>query len=164
MWNYIEIIQWGVSLISYQPWCSKLFLVLGFTFILIQWYTLFAGLASKVARKDSLARFLENRPDQKDLENRNILHTSSEDEASTDRHDKVVKLGRKLSMRPTAEELENRNILHHGMLGFYSCCGVINAYSTYCPANENGFGITCMFWMLWYYRILHYGNANIMYH
>ena len=78
-----------------------------------------AGLASKVARKDSLARFLENRPDQKDLENRNILHTSSEDEASTDRHDKVVKLGRKLSMRPTAEELENRNILHHGILGFY---------------------------------------------
>ena len=100
-------------------WRQQLFLVLGLTFILIQWYTLLAGLASKVARKDSLARFLENRPDQKDLENRNILHTSSEDEASTDRHDKVVKLGRKLSMRPTAEELENRNILHHGMLGFY---------------------------------------------
>lgn len=73
-----------------------------------------AGLASKVARKDSLARFLENRPDQKDLEERNILHSTSDNADGADRADKATKLGRKLSMRPTAEELENRNILHHG--------------------------------------------------
>ncbi|XP_067935371.1 phosphatase and actin regulator 2-like isoform X2 [Watersipora subatra] len=71
------------------------------------------GLASKVARKDSLARFLENRPDQRELEDRNILHATPEDTIISHRHENVVKLGRKLSMRPTAEELENRNILHH---------------------------------------------------
>lgn len=76
----------------------------------------FAGLASKVARKDSLARFLENRPDQRELEQRNILHSTPEDTISAHRHENVVKLGRKLSMRPTAEELENRNILHHGRI------------------------------------------------
>lgn len=72
----------------------------------------FPGLAAKVARNDSLARFLENRPDQKELEEKNILHKSSEEEITSDRHEKAIKLGRKLSMRPTAEELEQRNILH----------------------------------------------------
>jgi len=69
-------------------------------------------LAARLARKDSLSRFLENRPQEQDLVEKNILHNYDESSKQEDRKDTAVKLGRKLSMRPTQEELEQRNILH----------------------------------------------------
>ncbi|PVD23754.1 hypothetical protein C0Q70_17027 [Pomacea canaliculata] len=71
-----------------------------------------SSLASKVARQDSLARFLSNRPTQRDLVDKNIIPSHSEQEKADLREQIGSKLTRRLSLRPTAEELENRNILH----------------------------------------------------
>jgi len=69
-------------------------------------------LAAKVARQDSLAKFLNNRPDKTDLIERNIIHYKSEEERLADRKIIGNKLNRRLSLRPSAEELEQKNILH----------------------------------------------------
>jgi len=79
-------------------------------------FVLCVGLASKVERKDSLARFLNNRPQRKELVEKNILPTKSEEEKAEDRREIGSKLFRRLSMRPTVEELEQKNILHGGHL------------------------------------------------
>uniref|UniRef100_T1J084 Phosphatase and actin regulator n=1 Tax=Strigamia maritima TaxID=126957 RepID=T1J084_STRMM len=68
-------------------------------------------LANKVARKDSLAFKLSNRPDLQDLIDRNIIHLQSEKERQETREALGVRLIRRLSLRPTQEELEQRNIL-----------------------------------------------------
>ncbi|XP_064624246.1 phosphatase and actin regulator 1-like isoform X3 [Lineus longissimus] len=77
----------------------------------IKW-TLFPGWASKVARRDSLAKFLSNRPPKSELECRNILPSKSDQEKLREREVVGQKLTRRLSLRPSAEELESRNILH----------------------------------------------------
>ena len=97
-----------------------------------------------MARKDSLARFLENRPDQKELENRNILHSTPEDAISANRHQNVVKLGRKLSMRPTAEELENRNILHHGKLSSLATRISLYEHCSSCSSRDLNDNLLCV--------------------
>ncbi|XP_070196011.1 phosphatase and actin regulator 1-like isoform X2 [Littorina saxatilis] len=71
-----------------------------------------SSLASKVARQDSLARFLSNRPTMQDLEEKNIIPVQSEQEKADIREKIGSKLTRRLSLRPTLEELENRNIIH----------------------------------------------------
>lgn len=68
-------------------------------------------LAVKVARKESLALKLSNRPDRRELIERNILRVQSENERRESREAVGVKLIRRLSLRPTQEELEQRNIL-----------------------------------------------------
>ncbi|RUS80962.1 hypothetical protein EGW08_011282 [Elysia chlorotica] len=70
------------------------------------------SLAAKVARNDSLARFLESRPSKVELEAKNIIPIQSETEKKELREAIGSKLTRRLSLRPTQEELENRNILH----------------------------------------------------
>ncbi|KAL8570742.1 hypothetical protein ACOMHN_039176 [Nucella lapillus] len=71
-----------------------------------------SSLANKVARQDSLARFLSNRPSKTELEEKNIIPAHSEREKADIREIIGSKLTRRLSLRPTFEELENRNILH----------------------------------------------------
>ncbi|KAL4236811.1 hypothetical protein ACF0H5_005198 [Mactra antiquata] len=71
-----------------------------------------SSLAAKVARQDSLARFLSNRPSRQELEAKNIIPNKSEDEIHQDRQAIGSKLIRRLSLRPSQEELEQRNILH----------------------------------------------------
>ncbi|XP_067677490.1 phosphatase and actin regulator 1-like isoform X2 [Haliotis asinina] len=71
------------------------------------------GLAAKVARQDSLARFLNNRPSRRELIEKNIIPNKSENEKQTDREAIGSKLTRRLSLRPTPEELEQRNILYN---------------------------------------------------
>ncbi|OQR68895.1 hypothetical protein BIW11_12611, partial [Tropilaelaps mercedesae] len=70
-------------------------------------------LQAKIARKDSLALKLAQRPDKQELIERNILKDESyfRDRAAT-REALSGKLTRRLSLRPTAEELEQRNILY----------------------------------------------------
>ena len=68
-------------------------------------------LAAKLARKDSLALKLSQRPDRNELIERNILRNVSDDERQIDRKAIGAKLIRRLSLRPSAEELEDRNIL-----------------------------------------------------
>ena len=68
-------------------------------------------LAAKVVRKESLARLLRERPREKELLERNILISISEEMRRNDRSIVSVRLNRRLSLRPTAEELEQRNIL-----------------------------------------------------
>ncbi|CAG0897595.1 unnamed protein product [Darwinula stevensoni] len=68
-------------------------------------------LATKIARKDSLAIKLALRPDKQALIERNILHDVSERERQETKEEIGAKLGRRLTLRPTAEELEQRNIL-----------------------------------------------------
>ncbi|XP_064606443.1 phosphatase and actin regulator 4-like isoform X2 [Liolophura sinensis] len=70
-------------------------------------------LAAKVARQDSLARFLSNRPSHRELVEKNIIPVKSEAEKIEDRHAIGTKLTRRLSLRPSPEELEQRNILHN---------------------------------------------------
>lgn len=49
-------------------------------------YIIISGsLAAKVARQDSLARFLSNRPSRQELEAKNIIPNKSEDEIHQDR-------------------------------------------------------------------------------
>ncbi|XP_040285178.1 phosphatase and actin regulator 2 isoform X2 [Bufo bufo] len=68
-------------------------------------------LASKIRRRDTLAIKLGNRPTKKDLEDKNILPRSSEEERQELWQQIGTKLVRRLSQRPTSEELEQRNIL-----------------------------------------------------
>ena len=68
-------------------------------------------LAAKLARKDSLALKLSQRPDRQELIERNILRNVSDEERRIDRTAIGAKLIRRLSLRPSAEELEDRNIL-----------------------------------------------------
>uniref|UniRef100_A0A2I3HUB2 Phosphatase and actin regulator n=1 Tax=Nomascus leucogenys TaxID=61853 RepID=A0A2I3HUB2_NOMLE len=65
-----------------------------------------SALASKIRRRDTLAIKLGNRPSKKELEDKNILQRTSEEERQEIRH----KLNQ-VSQRPTTEELEQRNIL-----------------------------------------------------
>lgn len=71
------------------------------------------SLGAKVARHDSLARFLNNRPSRRELVEKNIIPTKTEKEKQEDREAIGTKLTRRLSLRPTPEELEQRNILHN---------------------------------------------------
>ncbi|XP_069954547.1 uncharacterized protein [Cherax quadricarinatus] len=68
-------------------------------------------LATKVARRDSLAQKLKCRPNKQDLIDRNIIPVQSENDRKEFREAIGAKLTRRLSLRPTAEELEERNIL-----------------------------------------------------
>ena len=71
-------------------------------------------LAEKLARKDSLALKLSQRPPRQELIERNILHWQADDDERNRRIDRTAigaKLIRRLSLRPSAEELEERNIL-----------------------------------------------------
>ncbi|KAK9411639.1 phosphatase and actin regulator 2 [Crotalus adamanteus] len=70
-----------------------------------------SSLASKIHRRDTLAIKLGNRPSKKELEDKNILPRTSEEERQEIRHQIGTKLVRRLSQRPTSEELEQRNIL-----------------------------------------------------
>ncbi|KAM9655973.1 phosphatase and actin regulator 2 isoform 3-T3 [Morphnus guianensis] len=70
-----------------------------------------SSLASKIRRRDTLAIKLCNRPSKKELEDKNILQRTSEEERQEIRHQIGTKLVRRLSQRPTTEELEQRNIL-----------------------------------------------------
>ncbi|BFY99667.1 hypothetical protein BsWGS_02707 [Bradybaena similaris] len=74
------------------------------------------SLAAKVARNDSLARFLESRPSKNELVAKNIIPAQTETEKKELREAIGTKLTRRLSLRPTQEELENRNILHQQTL------------------------------------------------
>ncbi|XP_052688479.1 phosphatase and actin regulator 4-like isoform X3 [Crassostrea angulata] len=71
-----------------------------------------SSLAAKVARQDSLARFLRNRPTRIELVEKNIIQEKSSTQKVEDRNAIGSKLIRRLSLRPTQEELEQRNILH----------------------------------------------------
>ncbi|XP_077495854.1 phosphatase and actin regulator 2 isoform X9 [Amblyomma americanum] len=68
-------------------------------------------LAAKIARKDSLALKLAQRPDRQELIDKNILQMQSDRERQESREAVGNKLTRRLSLRPTPEELEQRNIL-----------------------------------------------------
>uniref|UniRef100_A0A8C9HY65 Phosphatase and actin regulator n=1 Tax=Piliocolobus tephrosceles TaxID=591936 RepID=A0A8C9HY65_9PRIM len=70
-----------------------------------------SALASKIRRRDTLAIKLGNRPSKKELEDKNILQRTSEEERHEIRQQIGTKLVRRLSQRPTTEELEQRNIL-----------------------------------------------------
>ncbi|GAB1294917.1 Phosphatase and actin regulator [Apodemus speciosus] len=70
-----------------------------------------SALASKIRRRDTLAIKLGNRPSKKELEDKNILQRTSEEERQELRQQIGSKLVRRLSQRPTTEELEQRNIL-----------------------------------------------------
>ncbi|XP_068087797.1 phosphatase and actin regulator 2 isoform X2 [Hyperolius riggenbachi] len=70
-----------------------------------------SALASKIRRRDTLAIKLGNRPSKKDLEDKNILPRTSEEERHEMWQQIGTKLVRRLSQRPTSEELEQRNIL-----------------------------------------------------
>nr|P62025.1 RecName: Full=Phosphatase and actin regulator 2 [Rattus norvegicus]AAS86432.1 PHACTR2 [Rattus norvegicus] len=70
-----------------------------------------SALASKIRRRDTLAIKLGNRPSKKELEDKNILQRTSEEERQELRQQIGTKLVRRLSQRPTTEELEQRSIL-----------------------------------------------------
>ena len=63
---------------------------------------------------------LSQRPDRKELIERNILQAVSDEERRVDRTAIGAKLIRRLSLRPTAEELEDRNILKSMLYLFFS--------------------------------------------
>nr|XP_039256990.1 phosphatase and actin regulator 2-like [Styela clava] len=67
------------------------------------------GLASKVARRDTLAMRLNNRPSREDLESRNIIPSPQKSDSEKD--EVKINLTRRLSQRPSKEELQQRNIL-----------------------------------------------------
>ncbi|KAG0441052.1 hypothetical protein HPB47_016065 [Ixodes persulcatus] len=74
-------------------------------------------LAAKIARKDSLALKLAQRPDRQELIDKNILLMQSDRELQTaeelkkEKEQKKKVLIRKLSFRPTIEELKERKII-----------------------------------------------------
>ncbi|XP_030054350.1 phosphatase and actin regulator 2 [Microcaecilia unicolor] len=70
-----------------------------------------SSLASKIRRRDTLAIKLGNRPSKKELEDKNILQRTSEEQRQEMWQQIGTKLVRRLSQRPTTEELEQRNIL-----------------------------------------------------
>lgn len=67
---------------------------------------------ARVQRNDSLARFLRERPQLAELQAKNIVPTSTDEQRKCEREEIEIKLDRKLSLRPTPWELEQRNILH----------------------------------------------------
>uniref|UniRef100_T2MI73 Phosphatase and actin regulator 2 n=1 Tax=Hydra vulgaris TaxID=6087 RepID=T2MI73_HYDVU len=69
------------------------------------------GLASKVCRSNSLAIKLSQRPSLSELEDKNIIPITSQDEKDSIRDKVGNKLTRSLSQRPSKEELEDKNIL-----------------------------------------------------
>uniref|UniRef100_A0A4W3HMR2 Phosphatase and actin regulator n=1 Tax=Callorhinchus milii TaxID=7868 RepID=A0A4W3HMR2_CALMI len=70
-----------------------------------------SSLANKIRRRDTLALKLRNRPTKRELEEKNIIPRSSDEERLELRQQIGTKLIRRLSQRPTLEELEQRNIL-----------------------------------------------------
>ncbi|XP_013793057.1 phosphatase and actin regulator 4-like [Limulus polyphemus] len=72
-----------------------------------------ARLAAKIARKDSLAMKLAQRPNRQELIDKNILQVQSEKEKQESWEAVGNRLIRRLSLRPTPEELEQRNILRY---------------------------------------------------
>ncbi len=70
------------------------------------------SLSAKVQRNDSLARFLRERPQLKELFDKNIMPSNTNEQRKVEREEIESKLDRKLSLRPTPFELEQRNILH----------------------------------------------------
>ena len=66
---------------------------------------------ARIARKDSLAQKLAQRPAAKELMEKNILPALTDEERVGLRERVSDSLNRRLSLRPTAEELEQRNIL-----------------------------------------------------
>ncbi|KAI8481181.1 Phosphatase and actin regulator [Branchiostoma belcheri] len=70
-----------------------------------------SGLAAKVARKDSLALKLSQRPTRRELIEKNIIPSHTDKERQENREVVGTKLNRRLSLRPTAEELQQRGIL-----------------------------------------------------
>jgi phosphatase and actin regulator 4 len=66
---------------------------------------------ARIARKDSLAQKLAQRPDVRELMDKNILPAMTDEERLGIRERVSHSLNRRLSLRPTAEELEQRNIL-----------------------------------------------------
>jgi phosphatase and actin regulator 3 len=70
------------------------------------------SLSAKVQRNDSLARFLRERPQLKELFDKNIMPSNTNEQRKVEREEIESKLDRKLSLRPTPLELEQRNILH----------------------------------------------------
>lgn len=66
---------------------------------------------AKIARKDSLAIKLAQRPDKQELIAKNILPVMTDQEKLERREIVSHALTRRLSLRPTPEELEQRNIL-----------------------------------------------------
>jgi phosphatase and actin regulator len=65
-----------------------------------------------VERRDSLARFLRQRPNIEILMDRRIMPASTDEERRIERDEIESRLARKLSLRPAPYELEQRNILH----------------------------------------------------
>ena len=72
----------------------------------------YSSLAAKVRRQDSLALFLSNRPCQRELIDRNIIPSRTEQDKQDIREKIGLQLSRRLSLRPSASELLEKNILH----------------------------------------------------
>lgn len=70
------------------------------------------SLAAKVARQDSLAKLLSSRPSRRELVEKNIIHSATDEQDRERRNAIGTALTRRLSLRPSLEELEQRNILH----------------------------------------------------
>ncbi|RWS31734.1 phosphatase and actin regulator 2-like isoform X2 [Leptotrombidium deliense] len=68
-------------------------------------------MAAKVARKDSLEIKLAQRPDRRELIEKNIIPSMTDKEKQRTKEALESKLTRRLSLRPSVEELEQRNIL-----------------------------------------------------
>ncbi|EEC14712.1 phosphatase and actin regulator, putative, partial [Ixodes scapularis] len=82
-------------------------------------------LAAKIARKDSLALKLAQRPDRQELIDKNILLMQSDRERQESREavgNKLTRCASRLSLRPTVEELEQRNILKRGTSATVATC------------------------------------------
>lgn len=69
-----------------------------------------------------LIRRLSTRPTAQELRERNILRTSSEEEAKEEKEEKKRVLTRKLSRRPTVQELRAKKILKFN--DYVECCDV----------------------------------------
>ncbi|XP_013784700.1 phosphatase and actin regulator 2-like isoform X2 [Limulus polyphemus] len=72
-----------------------------------------ARLAAKIARKDSLALKLAQRPNRQELIDKNILQLQTKKEKQQSWDAVGNNLIRRLSLRPSPEELEQRNILKY---------------------------------------------------
>ncbi|XP_076325811.1 phosphatase and actin regulator 1-like isoform X2 [Tachypleus tridentatus] len=72
-----------------------------------------ARLAAKIARKDSLAMKLAQRPNRQELIDKNILQLQTKKEKQQSWEAVGNNLIRRLSLRPSPEELEQRNILKY---------------------------------------------------
>nr|XP_045015809.1 phosphatase and actin regulator 2 isoform X4 [Jaculus jaculus] len=98
-----------------------------------------SALASKIHRRDTLAIKLGNRPSKKELEDKNILQRTSEEERQEIRQQIGTKLVRRLSQRPTTEELEQRNILkRESMILYGDSLGDLNVLPHRQPVRQEG--------------------------